>query len=489
MMKMGTLTHKYGWILHHKAPDVIHPDNKEDNYISEEHLKKYSPNFDFVGGRVMQHKGTRSFHHLNQDGTFHTVKGNIEDRTAEPPHIPEGLAQINKYHRFELESLHDNHIQDNGFSRIVSRYTGDSKHINKTVASINKGEGDPFYAERVNNDLDVLKMHEAVKTAPQYEHGFTVFTGLSRSTDPSKAQESSPGKKTAWLPAFTSTSLDELTTRDFSSPKMHNGINQPVHDLMEIRVPARHSGGLYVDKSSSNSGEAEYVLDHGTRVEHDANPKFFVAGSRIFRVWHNGKIVGNKKHDDFNIPEVSDENHMTEHVARLADSQLNTHRLAASKSDKISTAHLEKLSSDPVDNIRMHVAWNPNTPSHTLGRLLKDKNAGVKSAAATNGNLTSEQIHSVLREPFDPTEQHTGWQDAALSNPNIKPEHIQTALKSEHNSVRRKAVEHPLATPEMIKPLVDDPSFSVSRAAKSKLNITEQIIEELMFKALNIGKE
>ena len=290
------LTGKYAWAIGHKAKTETVPENAEDLYLKEDHIHKHTDQYYFVGARVLQHKDLGSYHELHQDGSVTPINNSngvaYEKRL---PFAPDGGGHSLQYHHQNLTALHKEHGALN--IEPIRHYTGDSSGINQVHAALNRGKPipdvhEPEQAEALGNHL-----RTAIETAPKYDNPMTVYTGLSRSSDPTKGEYNGNGKSVSHFPAFTSTSIDPRLSEEFGSmnatrkqtfkdPK----IKQVVGDVMSIKIPANHGNGIYVEPHTSTQHEYEYIMKDNMKVEHDMKPQYYAKNGAIIRHW-TGRVV------------------------------------------------------------------------------------------------------------------------------------------------------------------------------------------------------
>jgi hypothetical protein len=130
----------------------------------------------------------------------------------------------------------------------------------------------------------------------------TVFTGLPESPETIIALEkkrigSNPTHVHAHLPAFTSTSTDPFTARDFGAA-VHERSGSPGIHMLRIHVPAGHPS-IPVSSVSHHGHEKEVLLHRGTRLKISTTPitherpplEGSIFGKVVTHIW-DAEVVG-----------------------------------------------------------------------------------------------------------------------------------------------------------------------------------------------------
>ena len=296
-----TLTAKYGWALGHGQKTPIHDYGVDEMYIPKEHILKHTDDYNFMGGRYLRHKKLNSIHRLENDGSLSPAAHlNSSERyfsVGMNPLVNEATTQSLKFHHENLSDIHEPHIDNNvSHKNAVHSYTADSGEINRLTAAQNQNKEPRGDFEDIENTKHIAgKIREAIHSAPKYETPMTVYTGISKSTDPAKGVPTeTQGKARSTFKAFTSTSLDPSTALGFAhmgrtDTHKDTSIKQPISDIVELKVPPK-SSGLYMESHTMNPAEFEYLLPDNTHIEHDTEPKYFAKDGVIFRHW-KGKVV------------------------------------------------------------------------------------------------------------------------------------------------------------------------------------------------------
>jgi len=476
------LMSKYSWVLHHPSSHVEPPpiDNKEDLFIPKEHVKKYlSENFMFNGGRIVTDMDTKSKHYIHTDGSLTPFHGYAHDTSALPFDSPTHGQEV-KYHHDNLSEHFDRQISDQEFNRrqSLTDYTADSVGFNRGAAFSNKkkarADDAAYYDDSIFKKVHTLD--SMVKDLDPYPQKFKVYSGLSRSTDPSISEPTSEGRKTVRFSTFLSTSLHSRTATGFTRSKPDNEIGgYPVNDVLELHIPNYHSGGVYVDNNSSNSGEHEYLLTHGHVIEHDAEPRYFAAHNKLYRFWGNGQIKGINQHSDWKHADAPEDKMTPEVTKQMENSHIPVVRDRSAFSQHASPTSLANVISSTNDIPTIQKATShPNLDAKSLTRVLKVNDNPLVHRAATenphfNDDHALESIHS-----------YPAGADRVISHPNVSTGFAMFAVNHQDPRVRSAAIQSGKLDHNEISKKLDDKNPDVVRMAKLKLGLVEHEIESLV---------
>lgn len=540
------LGRKYAWALHHGTNHMINPvATKEDHWLREDHVHNVLEQYKPIGGRFFQHDVSGAHFLMDHDGKLHSCKKPTYDEKASlhpyNPDTPEEALEKTRTHDASLQNSHGDYITSLPMShaRSVTDYTGYSSRINKATALVNLGKGVSAHpdsdAEEAHTHME--RMHDIINGAPEYSKELQVWTGLARSVDPSKQNETSPGRKTMYLPAFTSTSIDHVTSNTFSAFKPHGIGDRQVCDVLSIKLHP-DSSFLYVEGNSQNNKEFEAILPHGTQVEHNShfgketpeiNPEtgkphnhYYVAsGGKLTRHWGGGKVVGRTIHPawDFHNEPVNQESHSPERLDMMMNSGISTAFKAATNSPHASSellhnaidyagtrgekrkhtflAHLStapNLKSDHITKILYQYSNNPTIVQHILKHPEINENhlhtivdANFERPGTMEMALKHPKISASTAE-MATTATNSAAKIAAIKTGKLSDGTMKTMLSEPSAMVRLAAVEHGNLSKEDLHSLhQNDPHEFVKAAAAHKLGIVQESIERLLQEAISIS--
>jgi hypothetical protein len=489
--KDESLYAKYSWVFHHpesvtKAPEY-NEDNAHEQFLNESDIAKYHKDFRFIGGRTVEDKVTRSRHHINQDGTLSPI-GRVYGQSHLDilPFDKDPSGHTVKYHHDMLSEHYGKQFDamkdyDPNAVKALAHYTEDSVPFNKLSAKANKGQEigkeDKIYIGS-NTHADVHHLDNAIRNTDPYPQSFKVYTGLSKSSDPSKAEETSPGRKTMHLPAFTSTTLHGHTAQGFSRPKPSE--YGDVHDIVEIKVPKYHSGGAYVDTHSANPNEHEYLLTHGHVIEHDSTPKYYVSGNRMIRFWGNGEIKGLNQHPDWKLLNKTPEEMPPEVTQKMEGSHIKAVRDSATASEHASDSALNKAFPDGDNTVIRNVLKNKNLSHKSLTNILtNNRDDYIHKLALSNPNY--DDTHATITIKHN---QHLA--DKVLAHPNVSKSLVSVYSHSPESDLRQAAAASGKLDNDSMQRLANDVNPNVSRVAKLKLGKIEEEFDALISKLHSI---
>lgn len=480
------LNAKYSWVFDHPQTHIDTPDYSEEphkQYLDPAHIKKYHENqFKFVSGRIIEDEITGSHHHLNHDGTISPV---LKQFSYINPPFSDNTGETIKYNH-ELLSHHygrqlDDLKQHPGYNPLTE-YTEDSVSYNKASARANSGKkpttedkmyfgsGEQEGAHRINNLLLSLDPHP---------FAFSTYAGMSKSTDPSKAEETSPGRKTSHLPAFSSTSLHAGTAQGFSRPKpsdISKGLD--IHDIIEMKVPKYHVGGAYIDHHSTNQGEHEFLLTHGHVVEHDAEPKYYASGRRLFRAWTNGEIKGISQHEDWKHLDRSPEEMTPEVTKKMEGSHIASVKYHALDSEHASPKLLtDAANTSGVTSLIRKAVQHKNMDQKSLSKVLENSHKSVHLMALKNPNYGEDSA-------FVSMHMHPDLSEDVLKHPNV-PRHVALMASTHPNAaIRAGAALSGKLHPNEIEKMHNDESHIVRNAAMLASGKLDEQLDSLLNKAI-----
>ena len=487
------LTHKYGWVLHHGVPEEAPEHHINDYSLNHDDIKKAaSLGLMFTNGRHVRIPGGGNHAFMNRHGKFEAVVEHTHHDVKIPEMNQHNLTKENSLYEIndELEKHYAN-LHHNANLEHIRTYTEDSVAINKSAAHINMGKPDPLSDGDFHDDK-VAAISKAIKHSPALSRDIHVYTGLSRSTDPSKS-ESKDGKKTTYLPAFTSTSLQSGLSTDFAKGKRDSeetyGTHpeQPIRDILHMKIPAGSKHGIYVNGVSENTGEHEFILNHGSVVRHDAEPTITASHGKLLRIWKNGEVLGQKQHSEWGVRQaitdpMTAEKHYFGTIRHSVKVKALTNKMASDKmldhATKSDDEHLTKaaiknpnLQPEHIDNIS-----NSLVPEH------------IKAIAITHKNATEKNLTNAINE--NKGNFHVAM--AVADHPKLKEEHIDKLLKYSTSSMTREKIAKNPATPDHVLHKFansEDPSDIVaSIVARNRLGITESEIQKYVAKVTELLK-
>lgn len=481
---------KYSWVFEHPdthtEPPEYNEHNREHLYVDEDHIRKYKADgFQFKGGRTIVDSVTGSRHHLNHDGSISPIGRKYEQEHVDtPPFADDGGFEAARYHHDMLSHHFDRQIHDRKDTpehTALAHYTEDSVPYNKATVYANRGQKIPnsvkIYIGHDSHEK-AKRLDSLLKDVDPYPASFTAYTGLSRSADPTKHEETSPGRKTGHFPAFTSTSLHASVAQDFSRQKSTDDLGD-VRDIVKLKVPKYHSGGAYVDGHSTNSGEMEYILTHGHVIEHDAKPKYYFSGRQMYRVWDNGVIKGINQHQDWKHLDTKPEDMTPEVTKHMESSHIPPVSARAVMSSHASEDNLMKTIKSTIDpKIVRSAITNHNLKSDSLKKILDTTgvDSDIHFAAMSNPHYNEDHATTSLAA-------YPSLAQEILSHPSV-PRHVALMASSHPSSHLRKGaiLSGKLHDSEIAK-MADDAHPEVAKIAKIAMGKTEEYLNSLITKA------
>lgn len=132
---------------------------------------------------------------------------------------------------------------------------------------------------------------------------------------------------------------------------------------------------------------------------------------------------------------------------------------------------LVKLASDPRAKVRQAVAGNTNDKNWLVGRLAKDEDQGVRTAALLNPQTSWKMRLEGAQDPSNSEEALRFLATLGVTNE-------EDALPVLATMVRRAVALNPSTPKDLVEKLVSDPATDVSHAAKKRLadGTTEAVV-------------
>lgn len=491
--QVNDITNKYSWVMEHGSPEDTPEHHIKDYTLSHDDIRKAaSIGVTFTNGRHVKIPGAGLHAFFNRQGKFEAVNKDSNHDVKVPEFHTGTLDDDRSYLKIndDLEKHYSNLHHSKDLDPIRT-YTADSAAINKSAAHINMGKPDPLHDGDYHDD-EVDAISRVIRNSPELHRDIHVYTGLSRSTDPAKS-ESKDGKKTTYLPAFTSTSLNSSTSIDFAKGKRDSSdtygthADQPIRDIIHMKIPAGTKHGIYVNGVSENSGEHEFILNHGSVIRHDAEPTITARRGNLIRIWKNGEVLGQKQHSEWGTRQaITDPRTAERHYFgsirhsvkvkalsnRMASNEMLDHA-TKSNDDHLTKAAIKnpKLLPEHIDNIS-----NSLVPVHIKAMAIRHKNATEKNLTnAINENKGDFSIGIAVAE-----------------HPKLKEEHIEKLIKYGAGGMIRSSIASNPATPEHIlhrfanSEAPEDSSASIF--ARKRLGITEAEIQKYITKVTELLK-
>lgn len=139
--------------------------------------------------------------------------------------------------------------------------------------------------------------------------------------------------------------------------------------------------------------------------------------------------------------------------------------------DKITKEHIDKAINDSNSFVREAAVKHPMATSEHIQMAMNDPDRTVVRTAVRNSNATPEQLHRAM----DHHDTQVVW--SALHNKNIDSSHIDKAMQNPDDAVREKAISHPKASIEQLNNAINGGASShIVKAALNNPNITPEHI-------------
>ena len=251
------------------------------------HMKKM--NLIPLNGRKVESADRQPFSGENM--TFHLDENHVLHPTSQY-HPASIFPQFNTEDHDDLRVAHSEILDDH--RKTISKYTEDSKELNSHMTDLHMGTVDKrdrsswkqSVPEVEDHARDVAKM---ISSAPSIDKSFSVYTGVSKSTDIMKATQGGKNHAIFIAPTFMSTSLDADTAAAFAkrkSPEAHekHALDE-IADVLHVHVPDGFSGGAYIHEQSRHPDEHEYLINHGHAFDIDPTPTYTASHRKVVRVW------------------------------------------------------------------------------------------------------------------------------------------------------------------------------------------------------------
>lgn len=263
-------------------------------------------------------KDTDLSHHevsaLNSVGFVPRDGHNVVSRTTGIPYqynrqnqsinfVPHSFATPGSHHspntinRQDINAIYDQHNslkhgdtvspEDHEY---INSYTGDSRYINHHLIGKETGQemtdwGKKDIAEHHANKLsEIISKHGGKNSEP-----FHVYTGVSKYSivDPNHPdiKKNEDGSVIYKNPAFTSSSIRESVSHEFTEKKHHPEFGN-VSDVLKVEIPANYKHGMYIADHSTQTSEREYLLDKGHKFHIDPTPHYIGSGGQLIRMFH-----------------------------------------------------------------------------------------------------------------------------------------------------------------------------------------------------------
>ena len=237
-----------------------------------------------IGKKVDESKGVKSFSQFNELLDNMSAMNKMKDLKKFTPHYEDHTGK-DPYNRgqnteFNLKEYNEKvHVPRGKIDEGIRRYTLGSVDLNTVLHQIRVGEVKPEenynYKERKNHieELDAAFADKRNHVGIDHE----VFTGLVKSPhiilnkDRANNPNHDPAHVHTHLPAFTSTSTNIKTAKDFAKPDPHDPHGAYGH-ILHIRVPKDHPS-ISTKESSFYDHEDEVLLHRGTRLKIHSEPE------------------------------------------------------------------------------------------------------------------------------------------------------------------------------------------------------------------------
>jgi hypothetical protein len=257
--------------------------------------------------------------------------------------------------------------------------------------------------------------------------------------------------------------------------------------------PNGHSWGEQSCKNVDTGGNRRYLeheIRHGSVVvrAHDDS------GKEVYRAtlhpYHNDQ--GNTMYavnSEYGLNHPSFTNHANDVAARLSGEHrggnplykiqpdvYNDRRVdAAIHPTKASDEELHQYLDKGDHDTKMAAAYHPSLKKEHIDKILNNNyNYLIKKAVLSNKNVTPEHITTALQDKnFD-------IRKAAIKNPNATAEHITTALNDKINVVRHTAIDHPNVNAEHISKALNDDDFLVREKAIKHPKLNSDHVDQVL---------
>jgi len=237
-----------------------------------------------------------------------------------------------------------------------------------------------------------------------------------------------------------------------------------LHKAMDKHFPGKHDGIYKKNENVYNDGSNEYVVGKDAidaALNHkDSNIRHSALTHPDLTEKHIDEVM--KNHDaEAKITVLRHKNATKKHVDEALNDPYHKIRRGAALSPALTAEHIHKILDDN-DEVQQSIALShKNVNSEHIEKALKSENMNTRRDAIRHENATPEQLHKVL----DSDENILKY--SAMSNPSLNSEHLHKALHpSMHRLIREEAIKHRNIKPEHIEKALKDEESTISNRAK-----------------------
>ena len=133
-------------------------------------------------------------------------------------------------------------------------------------------------------------------------------------------------------------------------------------------------------------------------------------------------------------------------------------------------------------DVKIAALSNPLVKPHHLDKALEDRNWYVRDAAAASSAATSEHIHKALND------KESYVRESAAKNANATSEHIDKALNDEDSNVRQVAISNPNTTPSQLMSILKNGSERDTNIAAYSPNIGKEHVDYISSHPNKVGQ-